>query len=431
MAILLEKGFKNTLLKQLEQRMEAQIYMLITAAEEETAGYLSLPEEVIDRDLNQIGSGSYAFLISEQQGELWRSFSAVDLDDMEYTQQEEGVFVLNQMEKQDMAFYQLSYLTVWESDIDDKQYRFQWVILYEAILFDKLILSFRQTFWQWLAFIFLAMFIIQLWVLRWGLKPLNLIAKDLSNIDSGQSQRLSENYPNELKPLTKNMNVLIASERDQREKYRMTLSNLAHSLKTPLALMKGSIHHEYHQDELKSLLDQQIERMDTIIQYQLRRPSLLQEGYTLSSINMNASVEKIISALQKVYHDKQVSINVISSDDSIRFYGDEGDLMEILGNLLENACKWCQSQVQLTLNCIKTDNKEQLTLKVEDDGPGVSKAVRYNILQRGVRLDETVEGQGLGLSIVKELVEQYQGELHISDSELGGACFHLTFYFKK
>ena len=183
-------------------------------------------------------------------------------------------------------------------------------------------------------------------------------------------------------------------------------------------------------DKNANVLNEQISRMDEIIQYQLTRAVTGTKGSILSSINVKISVDKIMSALEKVYHHKQVKVSV-SVPEQARFFGDEGDFMEMLGNLLDNAFKWTSSMVTVKV----TEQKGEhylLIIHIIDDGPGVPEAKRQLILQRGQRLDEQTEGQGIGLSVVAELVHHYGGAIEIIDDQGShGAHFKLSFPFKR
>ncbi len=428
-ALVLERAFEKSLVNELEQRMQSQLYILLTAAEEDEPGVLMIPEVVRDANFNQIDSGRYAFAYDGKEEELWRSFSAVDLDVNLAEVVAPGEFFFDKTHVNGMEFYRLRYSVIWES-FDDSEHYYLIVILHEASLLELVIRDFRVTLWSGLGFVLIAMLLIQLIALRWGLSPLNLIAKDLENIELGKQKTLSSHYPTELVPLANNLNLLIDAERAQREKYRNTMSNLAHSLKTPLAVLKGGLAESALPDAESQLLTEQVDRMDEIIQYQLHRAIGGNQGHMLASVNIKISVEKIIQALKKVYQHKNIAFE-LECDDKARFYGDEGDFMEIMGNLIENACKWTQSKINIVIEALDTKQAYQLAISIMDDGPGVEPQKRDAILKRGQKLDEKVEGQGIGLSVVAELVHQYGGTIVVDDSDLGGADFKLNFDFKR
>jgi two-component system sensor histidine kinase PhoQ len=428
-ALVLEQAFEKSLVNELQQRMESQLFILLTAAEEQQPGELSIPEVVRDTNFNQIDSGRYAFTYDGHGEELWRSFSAVDLDIDLAEVVAPGEMFFDKTTINSVEFYRLRYSVIWEST-DESEHYYLFVILHDAKLLELVIHEFRITLWSGLGFVLIAMLLIQLIALRWSLSPLNLITKDLENIELGKQKRLSNEYPTELLSLANNLNLLIDAERTQREKYRNTMSNLAHSLKTPLAVIKGGLAESSLESDKLKLLQDQVDRMDEIIQYQLHRAIGGQQGHLLASVNIKISTEKIILALQKVYQHKKIEFELLC-DDHARFYGDEGDFMEIMGNLIENACKWTQSWIAIKVSTSISKIEYALTIDVVDNGPGVDASKRNEILKRGQKLDEKVEGQGIGLSVVAELVHQYGGNISILESETGGADFRLSFKFKR
>ncbi|MCO7223500.1 ATP-binding protein [Pleionea sp. CnH1-48] len=428
-AWVLVKAFEQSLQSQLQDRMQTQMYMILTAADEDKPGQLLIPEVVHEETFNQIDSGNYAFALDKDNTELWRSFSAVDLNSFAAEKSAPGDFEFDQIVTNDIGYFRMRYSVIWESN-DGSEHFYQFIVLHEASQLYDVIDEFQMTLWSWLAFVFAAMFIVQLVALRWGLSPLRHIAYDLAKIESGEQTQLSAKYPKELKPLTQNLNILIETERTQRERYRQTLSNLAHSLKTPLAVIQGSLGQDISKKEFDKLLSQQVVRMNEIVQYQLNRAVTGQKSHMLASVNVNENIEKILAALQKVYARKALSVEFIQPEPA-RFYGNAGDLMEFMGNILDNAFKWTATQVRVSLQVNESPQMYGIKIIIEDDGPGVPPEKRINILQRGKRLDEQVEGQGIGLSVVAEIIHQYGGSIVIDDSELGGAKFELAFEFDR
>jgi len=426
-SVVLERAFYQSLSSQLEQRMQTQFFMILTAADEEAPGQLYLPEVVREGVYNQIDSGHYAFVISGNGNEVWRSFSAVDLD-ITFTQTTEaGEFLFDHVTLNNAEYFRLRYTVIWES-VNDTEHQYTFILLHDAGLLYVVTNEFRLALWTGLGFVLGGMLLVQVLALKWGLSPLGLIANDLEKIETGQQKTLSDDYPKELKPLTRNLNLLIEAERSQRERYRETLSNLAHSLKTPLAVMKGTV--DQKANESGQVMLSQIDRMDEIIQYQLHRAVAGQQGHMLASVNVKICLDKILGALSKVYQHKSISFSTECTD-NVRFFGDEGDFMEIMGNLLDNACKWTDDKVDVAVTYRAKNESHHLHLCISDNGPGVPLEKRESILKRGQRLDEMTEGQGIGLSVVAELVHQYGGSITVSESSWGGAQFDLQFEFLK
>jgi len=241
----------------------------------------------------------------------------------------------------------------------------------------------------------------------------------------GGRDSLSENHPSELLRLTGSLNRLLSSEREQRIRYRDSLGDLAHSLKTPLAVLQGvseTIAKRPEDVEQARILQSQIERMSQQIGYQLQRASLRKSGLVRHHVRLRPVVESLCKTLEKVYRDKQVNVTLDLPEECV-VPMEEGALLEMLGNLLENAYRLCLGEVRVSLR--STPEGDELC--VEDDGPGVPEDQRERILQRGERLDRQNPGQGIGLAVVKDIIESYNARLTLDDSPLGGAAFRIHF----
>jgi two-component system sensor histidine kinase PhoQ len=250
---------------------------------------------------------------------------------------------------------------------------------------------------------------------RWVLRPVRQVEREIEAIEAGESSELSGNYPRELVGITVNMNALLRSDRERLLRYRNTLGNLAHSLKTPLAVARALA--------TTPQLQEQITRMDEIVGYQLKRAAMSGgTGLGSAPIEVAGVFESLRVTLQKVYADKPIDIK-LQVDANARYIGDQGDLLEITGNILDNACKWCRTQVLLSAAPLVTPGtrREGLILIIEDDGPGIAVGKREHVLKRGARLDERVSGQGIGLSVVQEVAQLNGGSVDIDTSSLGGA----------
>lgn len=272
----------------------------------------------------------------------------------------------------------------------------------------------------------LLVLLILLWVgLTWGLRALKGMSQELDQVEAGSREGLSEKHPSELLRLTGSLNRLLRSEREQRIRYRDSLGDLAHSLKTPLAVLQGvseKIAKRPEDLEQARILQSQIERMSQQISYQLQRASLRKSGLVRHHVNLKPVVESLCNTLEKVYRDKRVNV-VLDLPEDCQVQMEEGALLEMLGNLLENAYRLCLSEVRVSWQpSIMGDE-----LCIEDDGPGVPHSQRARILERGERLDEKNPGQGIGLAVVKDIIESYGAQLTLGDSQLGGAAFRIQF----
>jgi len=229
--------------------------------------------------------------------------------------------------------------------------------------------------------------------------------------------------------LASNLNEFVDSEREHLQRYRNTLADLAHSLKTPLAVIRNELESGASGEPMRWTVLEQAGRMDQIVAYQLSRAATSGHTTFAAPIRLQAPAEEVVASLEKVYAAKNVLCE-FDIDPKARFYGEEGDLLELLGNLLENAFKWASSRVlfSATTRIARGSRRSGLVLSVEDDGPGIPADQVDHLLQRGVRGDERVQGHGIGLSIVQDLLKAYRGKLEVTQSEtLGGAKFTLRF----
>jgi len=262
---------------------------------------------------------------------------------------------------------------------------------------------------------------------KWSLRPIDKLALAVRQLERGSQQQLEFVPPRELDDLVNNLNLLLQQQRQQLERYRHSLGDLAHSIKTPLAVLQSTFHSLREKPELmptqEPLMQEQISRISQQIGYYLRRaasgpePGLFQQRHDVESL-----IRPLCDALRKVYDRKGVVLT-LSCDSGLVFYGDRNDFMEIAGNIIENACKYCLEYVEVRLY----HDQQQLVLDVADDGPGVAVNRREQILQRGVRIDTLKPGQGIGLAVATDILQAYGGQMSIEQSKLGGARFVLHF----
>lgn len=288
---------------------------------------------------------------------------------------------------------------------------------------------FRGAVWFYLGITGIFLLLLQTFILQWSLRPLRRVVNELSKVQRGEAQRMTEHHPRELEPLTDSINAFIESERENLDRQRNTLADLAHSLKTPLAVLRTQLDSGAADGDLREEMDVQLRRMNNLVSYQLARAASSGHKLFAAPLPIESNAEEIVRGLEKVYAAKGVLCE-FEIDPSARFYGEPGDLQELLGNLLENAFKWARGRVLLTASPTAgagSSKRAGLLLAVDDDGPGIAPEDVAKILQRGVRGDERVQGHGIGLSIVQDLVKGYRGEMQVSRSqELGGARFEVT-----
>ncbi len=287
---------------------------------------------------------------------------------------------------------------------------------------------FRQALWRYLGVSGAVLLLLQSGVLRWSLWPLRRVIDELTRVQRGQLNRMGDLHPRELQPLTESINALIESERQGLEHQRNTMADLAHSLKTPLAVLRTRLDSGASDAELREDLETQLQRMNDLVGYQLGRAASRGHKLFAAPVEIEPHAEQIVRGLEKIYASKGVLCE-FDIDPQARFHGEPGDLQELLGNLLENAFKWAGSRVLLTVKpgAPAANRRPGVIIAVEDNGAGIPQDRIAAVLQRGVRGDERVHGHGIGLSIVQDIIASYRGELNVGASEeLGGARFEVV-----
>jgi len=419
-ALTLDRAFHESARSARAERLLGQLYMLIASAEVDTQGHTSLPSTLAEPRLNLPGSGLYAYITDSKGTPIWQSPSALGIQAPFQNKLSAGNQRFEERNNQTgKSFFVQSLGIKWS--VARTHHAFTFSVSEDLTEFNAQIAHYRKNLWGWLAALAVLLLLAQVAALRWGLKPLRQVAKELSAIESGQQEKLLGLYPTEIKSLSDNINSLLQHEHAQQQRYRNGLADVAHSLKTPLAVMRGALSGAEKPASLSALLEEQVARMDNIVAYQLQRAATAGASRLSAPIQIKPIAAKIISALNKVHFEKNVSTR-ISITDGLTFRGDEGDLMELLGNLIENAYKWCRSQTKIT--AVLQD--KQLILTIEDDGPGIAPSQAALILQRGVRADQSVPGHGIGLAIVRDIVQAYEGDIQIGRSTLGGASISLS-----
>ncbi|MCE9687819.1 MULTISPECIES: sensor histidine kinase [Shewanella] len=260
----------------------------------------------------------------------------------------------------------------------------------------------------------------------WGMRPLVRMQTELQSINQGNAKALSEGYPVELEGVTQALNQLLQQSTAQQERYQNAMNDLAHSLKTRLAAVHAitddaSLDKQAGNEKIM----EQVSQMDQLVKYQLKRAMLGRQGLKQELTPLAQVVEPLAQMLFKIYRDKQVEFSSKLTAD-VSFPGNKGDLMELCGNLMENAFRLCIGRVHLAADI---NANGEFELLVEDDGQGVEESLRQKIIQRGVRADTQSPGQGIGLAVCHEIVTSYGGSLTIEDSPLEGACFRIKIPF--
>jgi len=263
---------------------------------------------------------------------------------------------------------------------------------------------------------------------RFGLAPLKRITDSLAAIRSGNAERLSGSFPVEIAPLARETNALIESNKEIVERARTHVGNLAHALKTPLSVIVNEAAAR-RGDPLAGKVQEQAAIMRDQVARHLERARIAARASVVGSVTDIAPVvEALARTMEKIHRDRGISVDVALTD-AVRFRGERADLEEMLGNLVDNACKWAATRVAIEVLRERgsAEGAEPLVrLVVDDDGRGLSPAEREQVARRGQRLDETKPGSGLGLSIVVELAALYGGELKLGAAPSGGLRAELV-----
>ncbi|MEW6997487.1 ATP-binding protein [Colwelliaceae bacterium BS250] len=417
LAIILNNAFSEQVQRSIQNELNASSYAILALAEVNNQK-LQMPEQLLNNQFNASGSGLYALMtqaVDNNQRTLWSSPSFLGLTAPQLLPKPgigESLFSTQTIDSKKHLVYSFTV-----SFIEHKQdFTVTLHIIKDQSDFIQMVAKFQQTLWSWLGFIMAVLLVLQFIWLKFTLKPLSKLQKELKLIEQGNKQQVEQHYPLELALVAKQLNTLLTAQKNQRKRYRNALSDLAHSLKNPLAVMQS-------QGNLTTSSLQQLNLMNKTIEHQLKRAQSGGETAWHVGIKIAPIAEKLVNSLHKIYRQKQLVINV-NIDERALFNGEESDLYEILGNLLDNACKAAETAINLNV----MQSEAQLTLIINDDGDGISEALKENILQRGIRADTYEQGHGIGLAIVRDLVASYQGNLSIVNrSELGGALFTITF----
>ena len=416
---ILDRSFRDSTLAGVEERLGSVIYSLMGAAHADASGIRV--DELSEPRLSQPESGLYAAVWEPGTGREWRSPSALTTN-VARGQAEAvlGEFRFAESRAGGVPRFQLSYLAILD-DGDESQIIFQ--VAEDQRLTLAIIAGYRRNLAWGLALVILVVIGAQFLAIRWGLTPLRVMAEEVRALEEGRREGLSDNYPKELKGLRQNLARFIAHEHRRRTRYRHALEDLAHSLKTPLAVIRnalgGSVPVAGEPSGERQLIAEQLDRMEGVVTHQLSRATVAGPVVVGRPVDIARLAERLVRALKTAYAERGLAVEV-RLPTALRVRGDERDLMDIFGNLLENAFKYTRSRVR-----ISGESGSAAILRIEDDGPGVDAAIREDILNRGARGDQVQPGQGIGLSVVSELVQLYGGAINIGDSPLGGASIEV------
>jgi len=416
--VVLDIAFRNSMDQARRELLQAQVIGLIASVEEE-GDELSLSSGALDEQFEVANSGLYGALYSDDGRAVWQSLSLLGRDfPLDYL----TVAGEERFERLDVpGFPPLESLLrgiTWEF-LNGRSADYTFAVALSLEPYFERQAEFRRILIGWFIGMTLTMLIVLGGLLTFVLLPLKRLERQVREVEAGERVKLTGRYPSEIVGLAANLNTLIDTERRRLARYRNTLDDLAHSLKTPLAAMRTLLAEQrtHAPCAAQEPLERELERMDQRVSYQLKRARATgATGLGTEPVAVAPIVDDLKQTLDKVYRDKRVQCRVDVVPGAV-FRGDPGDLTEILGNLMDNGYKYCKSRVRVTAQ----STPEKLVITVGDDGGGISADEADTLFRRGKRADESVPGQGIGLAVVRETVELYRGTLEVGKSELGGA----------
>ena len=398
----------------LQIRMESYVYQVLGAMEVGPSGELTV-EDLADPRLNQPGSGHY--LVVKGQNTDWHSASELGITLPEAPVLDTGESSFIQPEARD-DYFVYAYGIGWQMP-DDSIEPFTVSVWVQASELRSQTAAFRLGLWQSLGTAGAILLLAQLLILFLVFRPLGRVARDVARVESGRSPCLEGDYPQELEPLARNVNRLLQTEKSNQERIRNALDSLAHSLKTPLAVIQAAL--PLHGGKEEAAMQNAVDEIQHLVATRLQRAGSSTRRTMAEPVAVEPQLLRIIESLSKVYSHKMIEPELIMEDNLV-FYGEKRDLLELMGNLADNAYKYGDGKVRISAGAEGAGQlRPGLWLRVEDDGPGIDEGSWNRLLKRGARGDEGVEGHGLGLAIVLELVSAYGGDIEIGRSSMGGA----------
>lgn len=395
--------------------LQGTVYLLLAGAELDAMGVLVMPAAFAEPRLSLPESGLYASILNVERGDVWQSASTLGLSLPFERKLPVGEWRYQSVQGPAGGYLSASYAVRWAGQGKEGA-QLVLSVLESSAAFDRETRAFQRTLWTWLGGAGLLLLLSQTLLLRWGLSPLQRVSQEIARVERGEQTEVQGRYPSELSALTGNLNTLIRQERVRQTRYKEALSYLAHSLKTPLAVLRSTL---AQPEQLADAVRQQVSRMDHIVQHQLGRAGASGSALFAPRLVLAQVVQRICDSMLKVYAERQLDFTLdVPPDLSWRI--DEGDAFELLGNVLDNAAKWAAKRVSVRIWI----EASALHVCVQDDGPGF--ADTQAVLQLHVRMDEKVPGHGVGLAVVTDLVASHGGELTLGASPWGGAQLDIV-----
>jgi two-component system sensor histidine kinase PhoQ len=418
MVAVLDLRFRKLSERSLREMLDAQVMALIASADPDDSGRIMPRVSAADTRLTTPGSGLYAAVMDER-GTYWRSPSAVGRVENFGPMRGPGQLILGYLT--DLRGARLATLS--RGRLWDEAGMLTFVVASDLTSYDRQLAGFRRGLAWGFAGVALLLLGAVAAALRWALAPLRRLEREIRAVERGEREQLDDRWPTELNGVVANLNTLLNAERTRIARYRDTLGNLAHSLKTPLSVLRATFTADVPG---AAQVNEQVDRMTTIVEHQLRR-ARTSGGVSVGqqAVEVLPVAQDLRRALLKAHGRKDFAMELAISAE-LRFVGDRDDLTEALGNLMDNAAKWCRARVRVAASLQDDAGAGQkLLIAVDDDGPGIPAGDRERVLQRGARADEHTPGHGLGLAMVRDMADLYGGRLALGDSPLGGCRVEL------
>lgn len=414
-AFFISSGYRDNAERRLQELLTANLYALMANVEPDDSGKLVGSPDLRDSRFLQFQSGFYWSVIEvENRSNRLASASLVDGDIL---QDEKAGFDSNferTFNTQDSANNKLLGVEA-QVFLGEGDNVFSFQITGNKSSLNSDVSEFTRQLLILLSLFALGFILVSYFLVRFGLSPLSEISRRLSDIREGKATKLEGDFPTEVQPLVDEANSLIHSNNVIIERARTQVGNLAHSLKTPLAVLKNEAGDT--KPKVRALIEHQITQMQAQIQTYLDRARIAARvGSVTSRTDLVPVVERLVRVMNKLNPNLSFEVIANTSDEELLFAGEQQDLEEMLGNLLENAGKFANNSVNVVL-AVKDKN---LAISVEDDGKGMAENESDKAMSRGGRLDESKPGSGLGLSIVKDIAGEYGGLIKLGQSKLGG-----------
>lgn len=416
----LDRVFTNAAEASMRERLEAVVYLILSTVEVDATGQPVLPGALAEPRLNRPGSSLHGGAMTPEG--QWRSPSLVGVEPQPNARLlERGTELFRGLEAGgnwnvfaiglgwELPDGEVIDLTIWAAE-DPNRLRME-------------LAGFRSDLWRWLGLAAVLIFAGQVLLLFVILRPLRRVASEVAEIESGRREGIEGRYPRELRPLTDNLNALLTAERDNARRYSEALADLAHALKTPVAVLRARL--ESSEPARPSDLARHLDDMEQIIRRQLERAQRSTRRALPGAVPVRPILERMADSLERLHVESGLRAEV-AGEAGLVAHMDERDLWEVCGNLMENAAKYGSGRLRASVQPGDPGlRRNGVIVEVEDDGPGIDTEQVERLLERGQRGDERREGQGLGLSIVRELVEAHGGRLEVDRGELGGARFRV------